>query len=137
MHKHFTSLEDVLKHFGDSNYVSNVVEQYNKYAEEISKKFDKALKESLEADVTETSDSFTLEYDLPGVSKTDVEILLDESKVTVKVSKKKGKAVNLVSIQHTPKTLDLSKAVSKMDNGVLTIKIPKADSFKSRSLKID
>lgn len=131
--KIFNSLEDALTHFSLSNYdlssLDNIFDRCQKHYEKVL--------QTLEVSTEDGSEYTTYSYEVPGVEKSDIEITLVDSKLSVKVSKKNGKEVNLSNIVSIPKTLDASKVSSKLDLGILKVKIWKSESLKPRTVKID
>ena len=138
MSRNFSSLSDIYKHLNLSNYdLDGVFSVCEKYTDSLSKNIDEIIKTSIEVSVEETDQSQVFSYDLPGVEKEDIKITVEDSKLTVKVSKKKGKAVNLVSTISIPKTLDQSKVLSQLNLGVLSIRIAKSETVKPRDIPIN
>jgi HSP20 family protein len=97
------------------------------------------------ANIEETSNSVVLEFDLPGIKKSDVEITYGENFVTVtgeryastpdegdaddtileRIWKAKESYYGKLSRTVTVGALDFEKAKAKLQNGVLKITIPR------------
>lgn len=90
-------------------------------------------------DVAETDHAYTVKLDMPGVSKEDVKISVDGRQVTVQAQsqsteeKKAGERIvyrerSVSSYARTftlPVEVDQSEANAKLDQGVLTLTLPK------------
>ena len=99
-------------------------------------------------DVKEVNDEFTISAMLPGLKPDDVEIQIVNENVTLKGEFKNdiddtanyilqerpsGKFVRTVTL---PDTLNAAKAEAKMENGILTLEIPKAEEAKPKMIKV-
>ena len=97
-------------------------------------------------DISETSDEIVMKYDMPGVEKGDVDITAEKNTLTVTghvKSEQPGKAVYLETRignyrrEFTlPDDIDTNKISAEMNDGVLTIKIPKSEKAKPKRIKI-
>lgn len=93
---------------------------------------------AIRADVRETKDSFIVEAELPGVKKSDVQIVCQENVLTISVKAEKStekKEENYLrrerfsgetSRSFTIKNIDEAGISAKMEDGVLYITLPKA-----------
>jgi HSP20 family protein len=99
-------------------------------------------------DVKEIDDSFTISAMLPGLKPEDVEIQIvnetvslkgefknniDEKASYVLQERPSGKFCRTVAL---PDTLNAAKAEAKMENGILTLVIPKAEEAKPKTIKV-
>lgn len=99
-------------------------------------------------DVKEVNDSFTISAMLPGLKPEDVEIQIANENVSLKGEFKNeiekeatyilqerpsGKFYRTLTL---PDTLDSAKAEAKMENGILTLVIPKAEEAKPKTIKV-
>lgn len=99
-------------------------------------------------DVKAESDSFTIKALLPGVHAEDLDIQIVNEIVTIAgelkadrdedgnyllAERPSGKFHRVISL---PTPLDSSKVEADLDNGVLTLLIPKAEEAKPRTIKI-
>ncbi len=99
-------------------------------------------------DVKEIDDNFTISAMLPGMKPEDVEIQivnenvslkgefkneLDEKATYILQERPSGKFYRTITL---PDTLDASKADAKMENGILTLVIPKAEEAKPKTIKV-
>ena len=84
--------------------------------------------------VEDKGDSFELKVELAGFSKKDVDIEATEDKLTIK-TKPEDRNKNL-SVQLFKK-VDTESITCKMDNGLLTIDLPKKGRSKPSKIKIN
>lgn len=97
-------------------------------------------------DIFETNDGLTLIADLPGVSKEALQIDIDQGFLTIKADAKshlKGELLeqefvhgNFYRQFQLPSEIDTEKIAAEMLNGVLTLKLPKAEEAKPRRIEI-
>ncbi|KAL3141824.1 hypothetical protein ABBQ32_004496 [Trebouxia sp. C0010 RCD-2024] len=100
-------------------------------------------------DVVEYESKFEIRADLPGMSKGDIQVHVDNDVVTVSVEKEDKRDDNRAEqgvryhrIERTcqfvrrtvrmPETADLDQIKAKYDNGVLQLNIPKKEDSRSR-----
>ena len=98
-------------------------------------------------DIYESKDSITLLADIPGVQKNDVDIdienkmltltglLRNEKKGLIPVYKEYGIGGYLRSFK-LGDTIDQTKISATLNDGVLTLVLPKADKLKPRKIEI-
>ena len=100
-------------------------------------------------DIYETADKIGLKAAMPGVKPDDIDINVTPEGVTIKGE---SKSENEVKDEHyvrrefrygafartiaLPQGLKIDRAEASMDNGVLTLEIPKAEEVKPKSVKI-
>ena len=99
-------------------------------------------------DVKEMNDEFTISAMLPGLKPEDIDIQIVNENVTLKGEFKNdideeanyilqerpsGKFVRTVTL---PDTLNAAKADAHMENGILTLVIPKAEEAKPKTIKV-
>jgi len=98
-------------------------------------------------DVYETEDSVFVVVDMPGVPKENVDIHIsgDELEITGRISRGERKGNVLYSeICHRdyrrtftlPDIIDRDKIKAKLENGVLTLTLPKVEEVKPREIPI-
>jgi HSP20 family protein len=99
-------------------------------------------------DVKEVDDVFTITAMLPGLKPEDVEIQIVNETVTLKGEFQSEMDENAAYIlQERPSgrfcrtvalsdMVDASKAEAKMENGIMTLRIPKAEEAKPKMIKV-
>lgn len=100
-------------------------------------------------DLVENEQAYVIEADLPGVAKEDVKINFHDGVLSVsgerKVAEKKEKD-NYVRVERSyghffrsfnlPLAVDIDHIEAKHENGVLRIRVPKAEESKPREISI-
>ena len=100
-------------------------------------------------DVTEQGNDFSVTADLPGVKKEDIKITFENNVLTISGTRKSQEIpenANLLlnelrsgefnrSIKFR-QDVDTAKMSAEMNNGILTITLPKAESVKAREISI-
>ena len=100
-------------------------------------------------DVAETADELVLTAELPGLPKDELKITIEDGVLTISGEKKlekeeKAKDYHVVERRYgkfhrevtLPSQVDASKAEASFEDGVLRIRVPKAETAKPRELKI-
>jgi HSP20 family protein len=100
-------------------------------------------------DVVENDDSYQIMAELPGIKMDDVKISLADNVLTVKGEKKNEISESKRSFYRVercygqfqrsftlPSSVDAEKVKANLDNGVLTITLPKAEQAKAREIAI-
>jgi HSP20 family protein len=98
-------------------------------------------------DVSETADAYLVELDVPGVRREDidVEMMGNELVITGELKEKerdgrfhhRTRRFGRFGYRTTlPRQVDADKIEATMDNGVLTVRIPKSESVKPRRIEI-
>lgn len=99
------------------------------------------------ADVEETDDAYVVEIDLPGVKRDDVDIELGDRQLTVsgEVKDKERSGILRRRARRTgqfhysvtlPADVDADKVGAHLDDGVLTVRVPKPEQTKPRRIQI-
>lgn len=109
--------------------------------------FDSAV--GLPLDVTRTADALIVEAALPGIKPEDVEITVEDGTLQIRGEfrdeRSEGEGETLVSEIRRgavgraialPTGLEPDKATATFEHGVLTLRIPKAESVKPRQIRI-
>lgn len=104
------------------------------------------------ADVTETTDSYNAEIEIPGLTKDDIEIHMDGNELIVtgesrkeEKAEEKGKRTHHRTRRHgrfeyrtlLPNDIDPERVSANLKHGVLHLTIPKSDQNQSRRIAID
>jgi len=97
-------------------------------------------------DISETPDSYILDADMPGVSKENLEITLDNNTLTIsgKVDTTAGSRLEYQEFElHNYKRsfvvnedVNTGRIEAKLENGVLNLVIPKSERTKPRKIEI-
>ncbi len=95
------------------------------------------------------NDSFKIEIDLPGVSKKDIELQIEDNILTIKAVRKMKKEVkkedyylcesNFGMISRSfvlPEGIDTSKVDAKYEDGRLYVTLEKEESRKAKSISV-
>ncbi len=99
-------------------------------------------------EINESNDAFMISADLPGIEKSDIEVKVEENTLILIANRHIDKSDNNEKIHYNerrfgtfsrsfklPKTVKEEKITAKLDNGVLSIVIPKAEyAIKSNRL---
>lgn len=102
-------------------------------------------------DIFETGDEYLLQADMPGVGKDAIQISLDSNELTIlghrTVGREKAAAsctylhresvpVNFRRVFVLDPTIDTNRITAEMDQGVLTVHLPKAEKVKPRLIPV-
>jgi HSP20 family protein len=100
-------------------------------------------------DITENRDRYTLNAELPGISKEDVQVTLENNVLTIRGEKKtnaeqKEGDVHRIERRYgsfersftLPAAVDVNKIDAQFKDGVLTLTLPKAEEAKPRSIDV-
>ena len=101
-------------------------------------------------DIYETKESIVLNVELPGVTKDDISLEVKDSTLTIRGEKKLEKDVkeeNFHRMERTygsftraftlPSTVQQDKVKAKFRDGILEIRLPKAEEAKPKQIKVD
>ena len=99
------------------------------------------------ADVEETDDAYVVEIDLPGVKRDEIDIQLTDRQLTVSgelkekertgVLRRRTRRVGQFHYSVTlPAEADADKVTAHLDDGVLTVRVPKPEQVKPRRIEI-
>jgi HSP20 family protein len=104
---------------------------------------------TLPLDVSSTADELVVEAALPGVKPDDVDITIENGTLTIRgqtaSERREGEGDYLVhEIRRgefsrsvtLPSGLEPDKATASFDNGVLTLRVPRAEQVKPRQIRI-
>ena len=100
-------------------------------------------------DVRETKDELVITVDLPGVKREDVQITLEEETLRLDAEKKEEKAQDGESwyarersfgkyarVMGLPFRVAADRITATMENGVLEVRLPKAEEAKPKRIEI-
>ncbi len=103
---------------------------------------------SPEVNIFETKDGYVLEAEMPGVNKEGLEITLENNEITLighrHVERLSGEALFCESRQadfrrmfELDPAIDTSRISARMDQGILTLTLPKSERVKPRKITVD
>ena len=93
-------------------------------------------------DLYEDEDHYYARVEMPGVKKSQVELSLDDSLLSISLqSKSEGEDENQKNASFSrsltvPAGIDAEQVSAKLEDGVLTVTLPKAEQLKPRSIKV-
>jgi len=97
-------------------------------------------------DITETKDAFVLEADMPGVTKQNLEVLLEGHELTIVGRRSPTHVTEYLHRESSPAAfrrtfvldpmIDGNRVTAQIDNGVLCVRLPKAEEVKPRKVAV-
>jgi HSP20 family protein len=99
------------------------------------------------ADVEETDDAYVIELELPGVDKKDFDISMSGRRLSVTGERKEKERVGVLRRRTRtvgrfeyeivlPGDVDENGVTAKLDEGVLTVRVPKAANDRPRRIEV-
>jgi HSP20 family protein len=99
------------------------------------------------ASVTEISDGYTLEIEMPGVKKDGLEISLENNELTIigrrllppvegTLIHRESHPENFRRVFELDPSIDADKISAKVDQGLVTLTLPKAEHVKPRKITV-
>ncbi len=103
---------------------------------------------SPEVNIFETKDGYILEAEMPGVNKEGLELTLEGNEITIVGHRQPESVVGEPLFRESSladyrrvfeldPAIDTSKASAKMEQGVLTLALPKSERVKPRKIAVD
>ncbi len=103
---------------------------------------------SPEVNIFETKDGYVVEAEMPGVTKEGLEITLESNQITIvgnrRVQPLKGEPLLHESqdasyrrVFELDPAVDTARISAKMEQGILTVTLPKSEQVKPRKIKVD
>ena len=101
-----------------------------------------------EVNIFETKEGYVVEAEMPGVNKEGLEITVEGNELTI-VGHRNSEQVNgqtlfrerrLTDYRRTfelDPAIDTSKVAAKIDQGILTVSLPKSEKVKPRKITVD
>jgi len=100
-----------------------------------------------EVNIFETKDGFVLEAEMPGVNKDGLEVTLEGNTLTLvghrndefpgsELVYRESKPAHFRRVFELDPALDAGKISAKMDQGILTLILPKAEKVKPRKIAV-
>lgn len=95
----------------------------------------------LAADIHEDKDNYFAQFEVPGVKKEDVKVELNNQLLTVTVEKKEKngegeKSYMLTRSVSVPDGVKADAITAKLEHGVLSVALPKAEHRKPKTIEI-
>ncbi len=98
-------------------------------------------------DIVENNDAYVLEADMPGVNKEGLEILLENNELTIighrttpssdaQYVYRESKPAHFRRVFELDPAIDIEKIDAKIDQGVLTLSLPKSERVKPRKITV-
>ena len=99
------------------------------------------------AGVTEISDGYTLEIEMPGVKKDGLEISVEDNELTIigrrsppamegTLIHRESRPENFRRVFELDPSIDANKISAKIDQGLVTLTLPKAEHVKPRKITV-
>jgi HSP20 family protein len=103
---------------------------------------------SPDVNIVETKDGYVLEAEMPGVSKEGLEVTLEGNEMTIVGHRqdeavtgtplfRERKLVDFRRVFELDPTIDTARIAAKMDQGVLSLTLPKSEKVKPRKVTVD
>jgi HSP20 family protein len=100
------------------------------------------------ANISETSDGYILELEMPGVGKDGLEITVENNELTLigrrgdleapgEFVYRESRPLDFRRAFEIDPSIDSSRISAKMEQGVLTLTLPKAESVKPRKISVE
>ncbi len=103
----------------------------------------------IKVDIREEDDKYVLEAELPGITKDNINIDIDQDRLTLSVNQdEKSEETNENFVRRERRSyamrrsfdvssIDTDKISAKLDNGVLTMNLPKKENSEPKGRQID
>jgi HSP20 family protein len=100
-----------------------------------------------EVNICEVKDGYVLEAEMPGVSKEGLELTLDRTEITITGRRnneppvgeplfRERQSADFRRVFELDPAIDTSKISAKMNQGVLTLTLPKSERVKPRKITV-
>ena len=100
------------------------------------------------ANILETKDGYVLEAEMPGVNKDGLEVTVDNGELTIfgrraavevrgREVYRESRVLDYRRSFELDPSIDTTKIVAKIDQGVLTLQLPKAEAVKPRKIAVN
>lgn len=83
-------------------------------------------------DIKESADNYAIEVELPGFKKSDINITVQGNNLKLVAKNDRGHYERVISLPGW----DLSKADTRLENGILHITVPKTQEAKERVIEV-
>lgn len=145
-----------LTHRKSNKHVPSVFDQFNRMFEDdffkpfFNRSMDSWSGQYPVADIFETKDDYVLKLEVPGMSKDDITVEIDNNVLYVKGERKMDNEIkedNYHRLErysgsfsrafNLPGEVDGSKVKAKMKDGILELNVPKAEVMKAKTITIN
>ena len=103
---------------------------------------------SPEVNIFETKDGYVLEAEMPGVSKDGIEITLEGNEITIvghrhaepvsgELLLRERRELDYRRVFELDPAIDTGKVSAKIEQGLLTLTLPKSERVKPRKIAVD
>jgi len=103
---------------------------------------------SPQVNILETKDGYVLEAEMPGVNKEGLEVTLEGTEIIITGHRqleplpgtalfRESNEVDYRRVFELDPAIDTSKVSARMDQGVLTLSLPKSERVKPRKISVD
>jgi HSP20 family protein len=101
-----------------------------------------------EVNIFETKDGYVLEAEMPGVNKEGLEITLEDNEITIVGHRhteplsgealfRESREADYRRVFELDPAIDTSKIAARVDQGILTLTLPKFERVKPRKIAVD
>jgi len=101
-----------------------------------------------EVNIFEEKDGYTLEAEMPGVNKDGLEVLLEANELTIvghrhralvegELIFRESQTADYRRVFELDPAIDTSRIVARMNQGVLTLTLPKSEQVKPRKIAVN
>ena len=98
--------------------------------------------------IYETREGYMLEAEMPGVNKDGLEILLEGNELTIQGHRRveapageslfcEGARADYRRVFELDPAIDTSRITARMEQGILTLTLPKSEAVQPRKIKVD
>lgn len=104
--------------------------------------FDSQTSATLAVDIYEDEGNYYARFEVPGARKEDAKVELDDHRLAVSVSRKATNSENESSFELSrsltvPDDINVAAISAKLDAGLLTVTLPKAEARKPRTIELN
>jgi HSP20 family protein len=101
-----------------------------------------------EVNIFETQDGYVLEAEMPGVNKEGLEITLEGNEITIVGHRtdaavpgqtlfRESRSADFRRVFELDPAIDTGRIAAKVEQGILTLTLPKSESVKPRKISVD
>ena len=101
-----------------------------------------------EVNIFETKDGYVLEAEMPGVNKEGLEITLEGNEITIVGHRtdsavagqtlfRESRSADFRRVFELDPAIDTGRIAAKVEQGILTLTLPKSESVKPRKISVD